>query len=261
MLIQMKNLNFKKSLSLSSGLHISLLLFALVFALIQKFLGTNQAGDETINKLSSAMRVDVVAMPEMTLKELRSAVQAKGAPVSAPVEKQAPIKEGETVLKKVKKQADLMNFLSDMSQKKVGRKKTKTKKKKGTATGAPNSFHNDELIRLGNQITKGTTLGQGEQGGEVDGVFAQYLGGLPDKIRPFWRVPSYLMNKGHQCRIRVFIAKNGKILDREIYQSSGVKEFDNRALRALDQVGAFPAPSSEIVARVVSGKVIIGFPL
>ena len=117
-----------------------------------------------------------------------------------------------------------------------------------------------QLVLEGNKLSKGSSV-TGSNDYSQNETFSNYIKELPSFVRPFWKLPSYLIEKDLRCRVKVFISKDGRILNYKIFESSGDPEFDQRAIAAIKQVIKFPEPDKEIVLRVASGEVILGFPL
>lgn len=240
-------------------LHIGVVFFGFAF---QFFLGVdwfkNRQTNNEIKVIQSSVRVDVVAMPKFTVQELK---KIQVAPPSAD-EKEEEVKpaqdnsKDDLVFKKKGKKVNLNNLLSNLSKKKVA----SGKKKKVKANIKGHSKKLRKLILEGNKVSKGTAT-VGDSLAQEQTEFNVYVSSLPNYVRPFWKLPSYLMERDLKCRIRVYLAANGRVLRSEIYQSSGIPEFDQKAITALKQVKNFPAPKREILARVASGEVILGFPL
>lgn len=213
--------------------------------------------------IQSSVRIDVVAMPKFTVQELKKmkvsepVVEEKGEEVK---EKAKPdiIKPDDIVIEKKEPKLNLKNLLSNLSK-----KEKKVKVKKGKEQGKIDSKSKKELQQLileGNKVSAGTST-VGDSLAIEKSLFNDYVSALPNRVRPYWKLPSYLMDKGLKCRIRVFIASSGKILKTEIYESSGNSEFDQKAMSSLKQVSSFSQPKSEITARLASGAVVLGFPL
>src|SRR5690606_6055504 len=199
------------------------------------------------------VRVDVVGMPKFTVQELKKLEVATGA---KGVEEAKPVVE-EVAAKEDVADSSFSSFLSHYSQKKV---KAAPKQK---AQGNENAIDQTKLRSLvieGNKVAQGTSL-VGDSLKQEMTAYSAYAGNLPNLIRPHWKLPTYLLDKDLQARVRVFISSRGELIRSEIYQSSGVSEFDQRALRAIKDAAPFPIPTNEIRTRLSSGDVILGFPL
>ena len=223
--------------------------------------------------LEASVRVDMVALPDKTLKELKSLQQLNlMAPKAAEVAKKE-VKEKEVVKKvietkdettkflKNKKKKSLSDMLKKYSDKKVKVGKAAKKKKEKTNKFDKKMISRLEgLVKKGNIVKSGAAIaGTGSQQ-ELD-EFERYAVKLPEIVRPFWKLPSYLLDQGLRCRIQLFISKDGKIIRKVISESSGEKEFDQRAMRAIEKVGLFPAVPDLIIKKVSSGSIELGFPI
>jgi len=255
---------FNRFLIKALFVHFGIVIIAVVF---QKILGldflSSKVNPADVKIIQSSVRVDVVSMPKFTVQELK---KMKIAPtpteeVKEEVKEVQPevteTKDELSFKEKSKKKINLQNLLSN-----IGKPKARGKKKKQEKVNALET-HRKELRNLvleGNKVSAGTSVvGDGLL---VDKTkFNTYVARLANFVRPHWKLPSYLMDRDLKCRIKIFIAANGKILRSEIYESSGVDEFDRKAISALNQVSTLPPPESEILARVTSGQVVLGFPL
>jgi len=259
--------NFYAFLTKAFAFHITLIILAF---LLQKITGLDlfhiSKDAANLNIIQSSIRVDIVAMPKFTVQELKTMkiapaesehiIEVAPKPVKAkPIE----IKKDDIVIqKKVKKKVDLSSLLSNLSKKKT--QVNKKRKKKGIKSSAKVQTALRKLILEGNQLSKGTAIvGDGLK--QATGIFNTYVSSLPHFVRPYWKLPSYLMDRNLQCRIRIYIGVNGKIIKSEVYESSGDSEFDRKALSAVKQVKDLPPPEKEILSKVASGEVILGFPL
>jgi colicin import membrane protein len=215
--------------------------------------------------IRSSVRVDVVGMPKFTIKELKE-MQAnpqiltqtnsgKEIKEESRKEEQDIIKKDDLVLiEKSKKKASFLNLLSSYSDKPVGDKNNKKRMEKGRGT-----TNMDSLIIEGNKISMGSSL-VGEHSDQVDSAFSSYVQALPGMIRPFWKLPSYLLDRPLRCRIKIYLSTDGKVLKILIHESSGVPEFDARAEQSI-RTATFPRPQPEVASRLVQSGIILGFPL
>ena len=87
------------------------------------------------------------------------------------------------------------------------------------------------------------------------------LPGFPDWVRPNWNLPGYLIGRELQCRIRIFISATGELIKVEIMDSSGEDEYDQKAIAAIESSAPFSPPPEPVVAKVVKGNIVLGFPL
>ncbi len=218
-----------------------------------------------IQLVESSVRVEVVAMPEFTVQELKifeevEEVSAAPAPEVAKKE-EPPAKPDQPEFIEEKKKTDFAAMLKNLSQKKVVEKagKDKTKEQPKKEASAFDQKRLQKLVAAGNKLSAGTAL-IGAQGQAAQGEFAQYLGSMPDAVRPHWRLPSYLANQGLKARVRVFLKSDGTLIKAEIYESSGVAEYDQRAMDAVRRARFGVLPEGQ-AARAVAGEIVLGFPL
>ena len=236
--------------------------------------------EKNMELIQSSVRVDMVAMPKYTLKELKnlsSGVEevkkedATPSPeVIKPIVKEEP--KPEPKVEAIEDKKDLspsfeeankikhQNFLSKLKQ--IGNKKIKSdgnqKAEKGLYGEKATALKN--LVMAGNKLSKGTAMyGEGSTADLT--AFQVYAARLPDLVRPHWRLPSFLMDKNLKCRIRVWIALNGEVIRAEVYQSSGDGEYDQRAVEAVKASSPFPKLSEEFGKRGQNGDIALGFPL
>lgn len=253
--------DFNRNFLISFGVHG--IVFVLAFVGGEYVSKAFQSDDVEI--IRSAVRVDVVGMPKFTVQELKKMEAqpivekvpevSKGAKVETKVETEDVIKKGDLVIQEEgKKKSNFLNLLNDYSSKKV----TAKIEKKGTTPGVA-SKNLDSLIIEGNRLSKGSAL-VGDYSDAENSVFAAYVQNLPGIIRPFWKLPSYLLEKNLRSRIKIYLSKEGKLLKLELIESSGVPEFDARAEKAVREA-IFPAPSAEVAARLTNSGIILGFPI
>lgn len=252
---------FYRNFLISLGLHI--LLFLLAFAGGQVVSRIFKSND--VEVIQSSVRVDVVGMPKFTIQELKQVKvedSVESVPQVSKTVKEDTKAEAEDVVKKDdlilqeegKKKESFLNLLQDYSSKKV----TSTHQKK-SVKNSENTNHLDSLVIEGNKLSKGSSL----VGGYTDvqnSEFSSYVQNIPQVIKPFWKLPSYLLEKNLRCRIKMFLSTEGKLLKLEIQESSGVAEFDSRAESAIRDSN-FPKPSEEVGKRLTQSGIILGFPI
>lgn len=261
-----KSLN--RYLSISAGGHaliaaVSFLVFMFFKANIEKIRESN------VKLLESSVRVDMVSMPKMTLKELKTLTldnppeEFKGEKEAvAPEQKNetAAVNQDEVVFKKEAEKKDFKSFLKELG------KKVSTK---NAAKGNPKSPKIDTEFRenmknlalAGNKLSEGRAVVQGTGTNSNATEFSNYLWSLPDHVRPYWLLPSYLREGNYRCRIRVYLGRNGELLKATIFETSGNDEFDQRSLSAVEKASPFPLPPTALTAKVINGDIVLGFPL
>jgi colicin import membrane protein len=222
--------------------------------------------------VQASVRVDMVALPERTLKELRSlqqlqklvpkvAKQKKEAPKTKPKIEPQKVKKGD-FLKKGKKKS-LSDMLKKYSNKKttkvVGNKRKKTKVRDDSLSNKDLSALS-KLVKKGNIVKSGAALaGTGHQ--EILSALEEYSAGLPELVRAHWSLPSYLLESDLKCRIRIYVNKDGTLIRKVVFESSEDAEYDQRAMRAIELVGKFPPVPVTIQKNVAQGDIVLAFPL
>ena len=250
--------DFKSSFMLAVAFHLALILIGFIFSLFLK----PSSDDAALEILKASVRVDIVGMPKMTIAELRKLDLPSEVP-SEPkleaakpkeVETQSEIKPDDIVMPSSEKpKKALSSFLQSYSSKKVN---VKPAKKPGEGKKIDGL---DSLILEGNKLSRGTAL-VGDSSDMADSVFVSYVQIIPEKVKEHWKLPSFLKDQSLQCRIHVWIGPRGEILKTQIRESSGNSEYDNRALNALKAV-QLSVPPAEIVTKLSSRGIILGFPL
>jgi len=233
-------------------------------------------------QVSEIIKVDVVGLPKLTLKELeqlKRAIDNKEEESSPDVNVQNVAQD--EVTESIKDVSELEEELPD-SEKNVDSlendtegaglslieklsKQSGAKFKKGAKSkrkAKKNSIGVKKLKNLlleGNQISKGSSI-KGRYQGDL-AQFDQYVLALPNLIRPFWKLPTFLRDGAFQARIIIYINSEGRVIHYRFVSKSGNEEFDSRAVKSINKSQPFPLPSEEIKDRLLSEGVILGFPL
>lgn len=206
-----------------------------------------------LNLVESSVRVDVVEMPKITLQELKSL-----PPIAQDAKDTLPAQgigaEG-IEFQKPSESGSLATYLKELSQGKVEKAAKKKERKRGRSN---NKKALRQLVLAGNKMSSGRAL-TGKTG-EKSSDFEYYLESIPDRVRSHWSLPSYLGDSGLQCRIRIYLNKDGRLLKAEIYESSGNEEYDAIAMDAVKNA-TFPIPDKNFLNEVLDGNILLGFPL
>lgn len=230
--------------------------------------------ESNLKLVEASVRVDVVAMPKLTVKELKNMELPPPAPKMEEVvtqkEEPKPVptappqviedKSKLEVEQKAKPKANVMDML-----KQVAKKDTKVDAK-AKAPGTPQGLSKaeqkrlQELVMAGNKLREGVAL-TGNTSDANSGEFELYLARLPELVRPHWVLPSYLSGQELRCRIRIFLGANGSLIRAVVHESSGDKEFDDRAMRAVRQASPFPELAESFKSKGANGEILLGFPL
>ncbi len=225
--------------------------------------------DQNIELVKASVRVDMVAMPEHTLQEIKAMTEDKPVtpePVAEKVvEAPAEVKTEVSAEKKNEEKVDIANEKIEVEKRQSfldklkNLSKQKIAKTKSTSTNQ-NKQELKQLVLAGNKLSKGTEAYGDSQSGDQT-AFQIYISQLPQKVKPNWHLPSFLLDKKLNCRVRIWISMNGHLSRAEIYQSSGDNEYDQKALEAVRSSSPFPELTSEFGKRALNGEILLGFPL
>lgn len=266
-------LKFQKPLSFytkrSTYVHVILLIS--VFGISKKiWFDHKKMQSSNIKLVKSSVRVDMVAMPKLTIKELQTLNTQIAESEPAKVEKVVEASKTQVVeetskieFEKVEKKKNFMDMLKDLSKKKVDKVDKKKIVNSDTNSTGKNKIDYSKLNKLvieGNKLSEGTSLVGGDST-EAQEALGAYMTNLRDEVKVFWKLPSYLLNKDYQCRVRVYISQSGKLVKAEIFESSGNDDYDAKALEAVRLSAPFPSVAKDISDKVSRGEILLGFPL
>jgi hypothetical protein len=258
----------KKYLIGSLVTHITLV----IFLFFQNKIKTLFWNGDTPQVVSEIIRVDVVGLPKLTLKELEElkdtlSTSQKNSVNTAPINDElerakvdsaeSNVSDSNESINSETSGMDLIKRLSNQSG--IKHKNNKHLKAKNLGRKSVGSRKLKNLLLEGNQISKGSSV-KGRYQGDV-AQFDQYVLTLPHLIRPFWKLPSFLKQGDFQARVVVYINSEGVVVHQRFISKSGNEDFDSRALKSISESQPFPAPGPEIKDRLLSEGVILGFPL
>lgn len=207
------------------------------------------------------MKVDVVAMPELTIQEIQQSIQqVENSPqkTKEPIDNNVP-DDTDFLKEKEKKQKSFLNLLKDLGKKEV----KQAKKVENNSNNIPTEKYRKDLkniIMKGNKLNQGGLTSARESAAEISALGVYSLS-VKDLVRTNWNLPRYLKEQDLQCRIKIFISKSGRLLNMILVESSGNTDYDQRALKAIKDAGEFPIPEESIQKYASEGKIILGFPL
>jgi TonB family protein len=239
-------------------------ILAILIGLILKIVPADLLRSEKVTIITSAVKVDVVGMPKMSLQELKNMELPQLGQAAAIALEKSQMTDINAEASKIEfeqtdKRKSVSDLLKSFSQKKLPTNK-QLQQKAGTLSGIERGALN-KLILEGNKLSQGSSLTGDIGNTPADGVLQSYALALPNAIRPYWKLPSFLLEQNLNCRVRVFIGPSGELLKAEIYTSSGDAEYDQKALDATRRAAPFTRPSDEIAGRMARGEIILGFPL
>lgn len=245
---------FMKFMAVSALCHVLFVLLPIVFNYFGIF--SSQDKRVTIKVIQPAVRVDIVAMPKQTLQELKELTELGSVNIAPKEEIESPT---------VSEQENLFDFLKEVSKqkvKKIENRKNKDQGNKKSSLSKQLSKDLKNIILAGNKLSDGVALyGDNTNDNEVPVEFRNYLSRLPDIVRKFWKLPSYLKETEYRCRIRLFLNPGGSLIKAEIFESSGNREFDERALGSVYNSAPFPPLPKGAEKMGSSGNIVLGFPL
>src|SRR3989339_660305 len=248
---------FNRFIVYSFSSHLGLLFLIIFIQLITGFL--SQTDRMKLQMSQTAIRVDVVAMPTMSLKELRALEseinredlqEAKEDKVEKVLEEKS-LETSQLEYLKEKEGKDKKAFLSmlkDLGKTKLDNKEQKAMRQKDKLPLDGNLKRElQKLIIAGNKVSKGSSLTGEVISDKEASEFNNYINKLPEIIRPFWQLPSYLKEQNLQCRIVLYLSSDGSIIKTTILETSGNDDYDLRALKSIQAAAPFPLVTPEIV--------------
>lgn len=273
---QIQDQSLKSFILKSLGGHVAIFGLIFGFGIIVKSRIDTSLSDENLTLIEASVRVDVVAMPKMTVRELQALQRDSARPeqVAAPaakVEAAAPVPQvadnskAPVLEQPAAKPRPVSDILKEAAQRRkqenapAAKTQSQNEGSDGLSPAAQERLR--ALVAAGNKLSTGSALtGSGTGEGEVT-PFHLYISQLPDLVRVHWRLPSYLSDQGLRCRIRIYLSARGDLVRAEIHESSGNDEYDRRALEAVRASTPFPPMDEQIAARGIRGEVLLGFPL
>ena len=206
-------------------------------------------------QLESAIRVDIVGLPEKSaalpppVEEPKAEAPPKPEEAPAPttkelppIVKEQPKKTEPVVLKPTKPDPKQQRKNQDAALKRLDAlARLDRLAKSDAANKALTAAKNAQALVRGNQISKGSSLS-----GLTRLDHAKYLDDLEARIKHQWRPPKFLANAKLRVRIVLLIDSNGAILKKSVVQSSGNNVFDESALAAVENSMPLPAPPESL---------------
>ena len=253
---------FKHYLGQSTSLHVVLLLVGAITTKVA-FNVTEEIKQKNLKLVEASVRIDLVSMPKLTVKELKAMGANLNKPVEEIIKKKISKNTSDVEFNKVKRKVNFLDTLKKLSRKKVKKskeKKVNKNKVSGNEMAGNNSKAFEDLVLEGNKLSKGTAL-VGSSSAKANSEFETYVQGLRPLVNNYWKLPSYLMNKDLSCHVRIYLSETGKLLKAVIYKKSCNPAFDAKALEAVTKAAPFPKLKASFKRRGVEGDVLLGFPL
>ncbi|MFW6005536.1 MAG: energy transducer TonB, partial [Desulfonatronovibrionaceae bacterium] len=105
-----------------------------------------------------------------------------------------------------------------------------------------------ELAALQKQVKNS---GSRETSASSGGLMDIYVATARARIRQNWRFPRMGSTADLMVRIQISLDASGRIISSRILKSSGHQDFDNSAMRAVDQTGSLPEPPAPEIRTLV----------
>lgn len=260
-----------RGFKLSLILHLAIATFILAKSLIYP-------GDPLM--VAPALRVDVVGLPDILKKDLKSLPKLPSADEMAD-----KLKQAETEAAKIKpvapppKEAEEEASPDDMVLKpKVVNKAKPTQKtekpedrskrlksalerikaldKINAAPEASESKKAGVLIK-GNRVSKGTSL----SGDARESMKAGYLDELRDRLQEHWALPVWLERQKLSAQVLIYIDGYGRVRGVQFLKPSNNAQFDDQVRRTIQQSQPFPTPPEDLATALMGQGIVVGFPL
>lgn len=251
------------ALKFSFGLHVA----AIVFVIFKSLVFPSKA-----KPYIPALRVDMVALPDVLKKDLQnlpltdSAKQIAEAMKNAELEakKVKPIKPPDTPIEKA--EPDEMVLKPKKVQPEPD-KSAKREKKLSSALDRIKALSKIEseskaeskasaVIIKGNQISKGSSLSGNAKESE-----GRYEDAVLSKLQQNWSLPVWLSRQNLSAKVRIFIDSRGRIRNFRFEQPSGNAQFDTAIKKTLEESQPFPPPPEAVASSMLVDGIPLGFPL
>ena len=204
--------------------------------------------------VSPSLRVDIIALPDKNPAPLPSKEEKKEVKVEEKIEKKTEIKEDPQPSIK-KKLSDVKDKIFTKKEKSLEELQKEILKNYLNSNKKPKKASPKKNLAKGNVLSPGTSL-EGIQKLNYD----IYLEELSNHVRSQWSIPNWLSQEHYRCVVNVKIDKLGNLISKSIQSSSGISEYDSRALAAVDKANPFPKPPNELHKIIRFDGVALGFP-
>ncbi|MCB9091887.1 MAG: TonB C-terminal domain-containing protein [Halobacteriovoraceae bacterium] len=258
--------NIKKYFASSLAMHALFATLIVVLPMAFRFFLSSQI-DVQDKIIPESVKVDLVGMPELTPAELkRLPVLSKSAPSDKTTTKIED--KNEETAKEETKQEESKEEAKESSETFLKKGKEKTKKKSKTKGKSKNKgklskkqlSELKELVLLGNKLSTGESA-FGEDTSDIElSNFDRYALRVKEKVKAYWKLPAYLLEKDLRSKVRLFINKKGELVRVSFIENSGNGEYDKRVEGAIEYAAPFEKPEEEIVESLEDGKLILVFP-
>jgi TonB family protein len=215
-----------------------------------------------------SLRVDLVGLPELTKKDLALAPRpTPDKEVMKEIESTPPpdaAKAGAT-----KASEPIVKDEMAIAPKSVTNAKERSNKIKAALTRLKaldrikqEQDSNATPSRKGS-LVKGNVLSAGESAsGEIsENAQNAYFERIRERIQENWELPVWLSRQTLSAQVQVHIDPRGGLRSFRFMKSSGNPQFDEAVKKALQASVPFPVPPPGLTGAVLTGGVLVGFPL
>jgi len=231
----------------------------------------------------SALRVDIVGLPDLLKKDLseispstpaqvpQEVSESQTAPPPAARDQPEPeqalpsemvLKKKETITERNRKRIQQLEREQQEDQKRekklqqsLARMKSLAKIRGMVAQNDPRTA-NGILIK-GNRISPGTSL----TGDATEQSEASYLDLVREKLQQSWELPVWLSRQNLSAKVEIHIDQRGLVRNLRFLKPSGNPQFDEAVTRTIAQAQPFPKPPKDEVDSLLVHGISLGFPL
>lgn len=216
-----------------------------------------------------SLRVDIVGLPDSLRKDQQTPADK---PASSP-EVEAALKKADEVIKKLPPPPKKIVEKAHPNEM-VLKPKAATKAKESRSNKMKNALNRIKALERiseetttenrraaplikGNQISKGASVsGEARESAE-----ANYLDSLRERLQENWELPVWISRQNLSAKAQIQIDSRGRLRGFQMIQSSGNAQFDEAVKRAVSESQPYPFPPAEIAGSLLTGGVLVGFPL
>lgn len=210
--------------------------------------------------LKSALRVDLVALPDKQETKPAKPIAEKPKPVETKATQEKPKAPDKVEVKpKVAEKAEVKPAAPKVDLK-------KTKNSQQSAIAKLKQLEAFEKLKTteptpkepeykGNLVSEGTSLT-----GLTQLEFDRYLGSIETKIREEWNLPQWLRDSDYRAEAVVLIDDRGLVIHKQVTRPSGNDIFDSAVLTAIDRASPFPEPPARLRAVLATRGLVFRFP-
>lgn len=221
---------------------------------------------ESLDDYQAALRVDIVDLPDKlpqrvendSLPQSSDVLPTKVKEPDPPMKAESLKKEIPDLVVKSKPDPKNANRAQDAILK-LRQQMAITEIQKKMMEQSKENIRNE----LNQKVTqfKGNILSPGTEPTGVSKIQHQnYLADLDRHVKSFWKLPEWLARKSYSAQIRVFINRQGVLLNTKLIRPSGNPDYDEMVIAAVKKADPFPPPPEKFEAIVSIDGMLLGFP-